>query len=103
MAQIGSQYDDPLNTAALAVAPIEEAYFAANGRYQQLKRLSDAGLTEPANIAVTVDFYDGPSGRGYVVNGYVLLNGVSYRRSINVGPETYRTTDGWIEISQEVR
>ena len=41
-------------------------------------------------VAVAVDVYDGPAGRGYVVRGELVAAGVLWSRSVNVGPETYR-------------
>ena len=52
-------------------------------------------------VAVAVDVYDGPAGRGYVVRGSLVLAGVRWDRAIGVGPEDYRTTAGWLPAAKD--
>lgn len=63
---------------------------------------ADVGITLDASLPVClhVDAYDGPQGHGYVVNGMVTEGASTYQRSINVGPETYRT-QAWTDITPE--
>ena len=41
--------------------------------------------------ALKCDVYDSPEGKGWVATVYVRYNGVVYKRSRNVGPESFRT------------
>jgi hypothetical protein len=47
------------------------------------------GLGLPASLRL--DVYDGPQGKGYTWIVEATHNGVIWRRSLHVGPETYRT------------
>lgn len=47
------------------------------------------GATIP--MALQIDAYDGPQGRGYVAQCWVRWNGVTYTRAQNSGPEGWRT------------
>ncbi len=53
------------------------------------------GLTLPAlsEAALSIETYSGPSGSGYVIHADVYSEGTLHRKSINVGPEPYRTRD----------
>jgi len=46
------------------------------------------GMAMPS--LVRMDVYDGPQGKGYVVTVEAFRGTQRWRRSINVGPETYR-------------
>lgn len=52
----------------------------------------------PASIRI--DVYDGPRGKGYVLVFDTKFNGQLFTKSINVGPEAYRTTDWQIVMVQ---
>ena len=54
-------------------------------------------LTELLPACVRVDTYDGPQGQGWVLTVEATHNGRLYRRSQNVGPESFRT-QGWHEV-----
>jgi hypothetical protein len=99
MATLPDLYNNQFAQAAAAVAVVESAYFADTGRYQQLPNLAQAGLSDPLDVTVRVDVYQGSAGHGYVVIGRASVNGVNYIRSENVGPESART-QGWAEINQ---
>jgi hypothetical protein len=47
--------------------------------------------------AVSITFYNGPSGKGYVTHYKLLINGEKWMRSVNTGPEAYRTHD-WMKL-----
>ncbi len=57
---------------------------------------ADSWVTFGVAIAVAItyaiicDVYDGPQGKGYVWNTVVIILGVKWARSYNVGPETNR-------------
>jgi hypothetical protein len=57
-----------------------------------------AGESLPA--CIQVDVYDGPRGQGWVLSVQAAHGGNLYRRSQNVGPETYRTT-AWQRLEVE--
>jgi hypothetical protein len=44
-------------------------------------------------LAAEVNTYRGPSGQGYEIVGTIVLAGRTWRKIINVGPETYRDRD----------
>jgi hypothetical protein len=48
-----------------------------------------------------MDVYQSPAGWGYVATVTVLHNGTRYRRSQNVGSETWRT-QAWVVVTPEV-
>jgi hypothetical protein len=100
MAVLPDFYNTQFNQAVSDVASIQLIALADARRYRQLTNLAQAGLTDPADVTVRVDVYDGPLGVGYVVIGRATVNAVTYLRAQNVGPETDRTHD-WTEIGQE--
>jgi hypothetical protein len=53
----------------------------------------------PADLRI--DVYDGPDGMGYVIGLSYCVDGLCYVRSVNVGPESWRSTD-WIAIKEVV-
>lgn len=48
----------------------------------------------PQPVAITVNVYDGPQGKGYEVVGQVKSGKDLFYKVLNVGPETYRDDDG---------
>jgi hypothetical protein len=54
-------------------------------------------LATPLGYSCWVDVYDGPSGKGLVVNYEVDRKGVKFHKAVNVGPEQYREQD-WTEV-----
>ena len=59
-----------------------------------------AFLPEQLAWAISIDTYDGPSGAGYVLNVKTMLYKETWIRSLNFGPEDYRTTN-WYLIKPE--
>lgn len=51
------------------------------------------GIVLPAAMeaCLTVSAYQGRAGHGYVIHADVLISGVWHRKSVNVGPESWRT------------
>ncbi len=56
-------------------------------------------LAIPAGYACWVDVYDGPTGKGFVVNYETVRKKKTLRKSINVGPEKGREQD-WTEVPE---
>ena len=126
---IRAKVDAIVNDLADAAAPFQSAKAAGRGGYWQGPRThaappadgaalapdlaraahgetetwSDAALPLPPQMecSVQIDVYDGPSGRGYVIAGEVLLAGVRYLRRAHVGPETWREHD-WTPVAVRV-
>lgn len=103
----------------------QDAYFQANGRFWQGLRThtvtpndgntatptvgtrTPSDLTDPwppairntpIEMALQVDAYDGPLGKGYVGTVQVTIGGRTWQRSAQVGPEVWRQR-GWEEIT----
>lgn len=55
------------------------------------------GLPVSLEACLWCDQYQGPDGAGYVLAVEVTVLGNTYRRSYNVGPETWRT-EGWARL-----
>ncbi len=57
-------------------------------------------LTLPATIpcGLRLDVYDGPDGMGFTATVYVVVLGTLYARTVQVGPETWRTAP-WAAVS----
>lgn len=56
-----------------------------------------ANISTTLPMRIRIDWYDGPSGKGYVLTIEVVACGVTKMRSINVGPEPYRDR-AWTEV-----
>ena len=61
----------------------------------QAENWTDFGVTFSSKIpcAVSITYYNGPQGKGYVVHYKLLVGSEKWIRSVNVGPETRRTHD----------
>jgi hypothetical protein len=116
-----SSIDSLMTNLANQLATLQPAYLASKGRYWQgapthaiipiegvptapnpLTKPTDQteswlafGIILPAltEAALTVEIYNGPSGHGYVIHADVISSGVRFRKSTNVGPESWRTHD----------
>ena len=49
---------------------------------------------------IRIDVYSSPNGEGFVLVAEKIVNGATYEKSYNVGPENQRSSD-WQEISNE--
>lgn len=125
-AQIRNAVDTRLTQLWNAIQNKQDAYAAAhNGRYWQGLRtkaiapadgateLPDVGqacptdqlgqpwpnaiLTTPMEMALQIDVYDGPAGRGYQAQVWVTIGANTWTRVAQVGPETYRA-HGWTQL-----
>ena len=124
--QIKDAVDARLASLWGAIQNREDTFLASNGRYFQGLRthtvvpsegntaLPNIGTTTPTDqtgqpwpvairntameMAIQIDVYDGPQGRGYQATAYVSVLGHLYARTQQVGPETYRNR-GWQELS----
>ena len=117
--EIRQAVDDRLATIWPAIQSRQATYAAAhNGRYWQGLRTAsvipaDGATATPTigtrcpsdqpgqpwplairqtamEMAVQIDVYDGPRGTGYVATLYVRINGNTWERAAQVGPESYR-------------
>lgn len=67
------------------------------------KSWADLGLPDPdPQYECWIDVYDGPSGKGYVINYEFNKGGTLIRKALNVGPEEWREKD-WEEVVEPVR
>lgn len=64
-----------------------------------LAQMYDLEIPTPMMSALTVDVYESPAGHGYVVHAEHRIDGVLWRRSINIGPETWRNAD-WYAVDE---
>jgi hypothetical protein len=130
LTQIRTAVDDKLTTLWGAIEARQDAYAAAhNGRYWQalsthnvtpadgVEVLPDIGTRCPSDqqgepyplairnsplpMALKIDVYDGPYGTGFVATVFVSVNGKTYCRSAQVGPETERAHN-WREMIEAV-
>jgi hypothetical protein len=59
-----------------------------------------SGLPMELSWSFRVDTYDGEQGPGYVLEISTTIDGEVYLRSLNVGPENYRTRN-WFKVLPE--
>jgi hypothetical protein len=91
------------------VQPIESKEFAADClQCKPTDQLLEPNWSElfPALVdklpaELSIDVYDGPNGMGYVINLSYCVDSLCYRRSVNVGPEAWRSTV-WLEEEKTV-
>jgi hypothetical protein len=57
-----------------------------------------AGLPLETNWALQIDTYNGPDGPGYVLTVSTNVNEEIWIKSINFGPDTWRSTD-WYKVN----
>ncbi len=97
---------DPEDPMAYAHVDLVQAEFEEKGEVFQILR--DGG--KPSDVAQTskvsslsgfsywVDVYEGPKGKGYVINYETLKDGKTIRKAANFGPEEWREQD-WTEVN----
>lgn len=59
-----------------------------------------AGLPDETNWSLQIDTYNGPSGPGYVLTVKTDVNGSIWIKSINYGPDTYRSADWYMFVTE---
>lgn len=123
-AEIRTQVDTELTALWTKIQTRQATFFTNRGRYWQGSRthlitpaeglpVPPDGTLRPTNEAqgwaalgdlpltmsmtVWLDVYDGPGGPGYVAHAEVVINGNTWRRSRQHGPETWRTR-GWAQV-----
>lgn len=126
-----TRLEDVIDALKTKVVSRQNTYFANHGRYWQGVRTLSLGSvpdgTETAvdgslkpsdqaetwadflgvdlpgtlPVALWIDAYDGPQGKGYVVTAEVTYNSKVWSRSWNVGPETWRSV-AWHEVRDAV-
>lgn len=57
-----------------------------------------AELPEVLAWAFRIDTYSGPDGDGYVLTVTTVVNGETWQRSVNYGPDTWRTAN-WYKLT----
>lgn len=79
----------------LATAPDTSAAVNGSESWQAF------GAPLPATIecAFHVSTYAGPQGDGYIVTATVVVNGETWQRTANVGPESHRAS-GWRKLAE---
>jgi hypothetical protein len=125
-------YDAQINVMLPRLANFQTQYHFVNGRYYQaltshstapavptvpdeinasptdqaedLALFWEAFASLPAELAwgFRIDTYSGPDGDGYVLTVETMINDQVWMRSINYGPETYRTED-WYTVPAPVQ
>lgn len=130
LAEIRSAVDTWLANRWNAIQNAQANYVAAHGRYFQglfthSVRPTDGAETAPDRLAdkptdqahrwadfinlpatmptrIRIDVYSGPIGAGYVATVDIRVNGTNWRRSAQVGPETWRTR-AWHQVTEAVQ
>ena len=57
-----------------------------------------AALPEVLAWSFRIDTYSGPEGDGYVLTVSTVVNGETWQRSVNYGPDTWRNA-GWYKVN----
>lgn len=117
LATVRDAVDAKLATLWTAIQNRQDTFFATNGRYWEGRRthtvtpadgtetLPDIGTSSNTGstawptairntampMAIQIDAYMGPLGAGYQATVWVTVNGTTYTRTAQVGPETHRT------------
>ena len=116
---IQTQVDQVLDGVKSQLQNLQSSYFNSNGNYKQLLATHISNIPSDGNsvpldygddwglfginldsslpCSLSVNVYDGPSGKGYEVNGVLKIGNDFWIRSINVGPESYRQND-WRKV-----
>lgn len=62
--------------------------------------LTDGVMPDQMLSRIRIDVYSSSKGEGFVLVAEKIVNGVTYEKNYNVGPENHRNSD-WQEISDE--
>ena len=123
-------YDAQIDLMLPRLAQFQNLYYTVNGRYYQaleshttapdVPSLPDGLYTsptdQPEDLALfwdsfaslpdvlawsfRIDTYSGPNGDGYVVTLSTVVNDATWKRAVNVGPDTWRAAD-WYAVTSE--
>lgn len=81
-----------------AVAAKQQAPYVQIGNGPRPTRWGDLGITiDTSLLGSECHIYKGPDGDGYVLVLRTVENGKQYVKTVNMGPETYRTKE-WTEV-----
>jgi hypothetical protein len=124
-------YDAQIDVMIPRLNAFQAEYYAANGRYYQaleshtaapdVPTIPDGIESSPSDQPETlayfwdvfaelpdvlawsfrIDTYSGPNGDGYVLVVSTVINGDTWERSVNHGPDTYRAEAWHQHISEE--
>lgn len=111
--------DNLITNLVTQLATLQPAYRSARGRYwqgapthstppsdgtatapnrnakptDQTETWQAFGITLPATMeaSLTVSVYQSRAGQGYVIHADVISSGIHHRRSVNIGPDAWRT------------
>jgi hypothetical protein len=78
----------------------DKANAKPSGQAESWVDVVPAIAAEVLPCALTIDVYDGPQGKGYVVTLLVKFEGVAYVKRVNTGPEAERDLE-WTEYKEE--
>jgi hypothetical protein len=57
-----------------------------------------ATLPEELSWSFSIDTYSGPDGDGYVLNVETVINGETWKRAVNYGPDSWRAADWYLVV-----
>jgi len=83
----------PLNAELLSPDRYSDKPTDIAETWAQLASAVNSLVDVPIPCRIRCDVYNGPGGWGYVASGEVRVNGKTYLRSVNRGPESWRTHD----------
>lgn len=89
------EIDTAMTVDRTSADTIQQTYFATHQRYRHIKWVNT--LLNP-QVIYSVDCYDGPNGKGYVLNVWAI--DINMYRSINRGPEAYRDA-AWVSSLEQ--
>lgn len=121
-------YDAQINILLPRLESFQFQYYAVNGRfYQALEShitapdvptvpdgINSSPTDQPETLAYfwdvfaelpdvlawsfRIDTYSGPDGDGYVLTVTTIVNGETWQRSVNYGPDTWRAADWYLLV-----
>ena len=119
-------YDAQINVLLPRLEAFQAQYYAVNGRYYQAltshtsapdvpevpDAINQSPTDQPEDLALfwdtfaelpdvlawsfRIDTYSGPDGAGYVLTVETVVNGETWRRSVNYGPDTWRAAEWYL-------
>lgn len=119
-------YDAQIDVMLPRLADFQAQYFAVNARYYQALEshttapdvptvpdgINQAPTDQPEDLALfwqtfaelpevlawsfRIDTYSGPDGDGYVLTVSTVVDGITWQRAINHGPDTWRDADWYL-------
>lgn len=123
-------YDAQIDLMLPRLADFQAQYYAVNARYYQALEshtaapdvptvpdaIHNSPTDQPEDLALfwqtfaelpevlawsfRIDTYSGPDGDGYVLTVSTVVDGVTWQRTINHGPDTWRNAD-WYQVEAQ--